>query len=392
MKKDIELYEQIEKYLTGNLSGEEKLAFERQISSNPEIELALENNRQLANLIEESTLLEIRDSIQNIHNQNPGGKGRGFSGKKAIFFSAIIVVTAIFISTLFFNRSNRNNSDTLVPQVPIVDSTSNEKDIDENRRVAENNSVNPKKPVKSEGTTKNQIKPENEVPEPISTAVPKTAETTYDKEKKAKAKSPDIPDSIMHTSPALPQPPIEDKAPLPISSRDSVDCDTVQISADIQTDVSCEERATGKISIWISSMKGAEPPLSYSIDNGKNFKYESQLVDLLPGNYIVWLKDKNNCLTKAGSYLIGSIICDYEFIFAPDKGERWEIPTKNQNGTIKIYTRQGTLVFTQLFEEGEIIEWDGSSQNGIPQSMGVYRFILEIKNEEPIFGNVTIVR
>ena len=182
------------------------------------------------------------------------------------------------------------------------------------------------------------------------------------------------------------------KAPINQIYKDSINCDTVFIQADAQIEESCEERATGKIVVKVSSAKGALPPYSVSIDNGRSYQSQSIIDRLMPGNYTIWLKDKNNCQMKVGSYLIGSMICDYEFIFAPDKGERWEIPSKDRNGILKIYSKQGKLVYTQNFDEGQQYYWDGTSLNRNPQPMGVYRFIMEFDNDEPVVGNVTIVR
>ena len=185
---------------------------------------------------------------------------------------------------------------------------------------------------------------------------------------------------------------INPENPIISQTIDSINCDTVAIVANVETVESCEERASGRLLVKIESEKGTVPPYFISIDYGKNYKQLTQVVDLYPGNYSVWLKDNNNCLSKIGNFLVGSKVCDYDFIFAPDKGERWRVPTKEKSGTLSIYTKQGMLVYTEDFIEGQEFYWDGHSLNDIPQPMGVYRFILKFKDGEPIVGNVTIVR
>ena len=393
MKKDIELYELIEKYLTGALSGEEKIAFENQISKNPELANSVEDQRLLAELIEEGTLLEIRNSIQMIHEENPGGAKGGITVGRILLISAIVFIASLILYTLFFNDTGKKNFEPPAMDHPIVDSTSTEdqKSVTEeipvesqheleqteqqdepnknNQRetIKENNQLKSDGPVASRMEEKKDLKTE---PDTLSISEVPGKEKVIDSMEKE----------------------IRDDKPVNVFQEDSINCDTVIIQADIQTEESCKERATGKMVVKVSSGRGALPPYSISIDNGRNYQYKSIINKLMPGNYIVWLKDRNNCLSEVGSYLIGSVVCDYEFIFAPDKGERWEIPTKNQSGTITIYSKQGTLVFTQRFEEGEIITWDGNSLNGNSQSMGVYRFILELDDNKPVVGNVTIVR
>lgn len=391
MKKDIELYELIENYLNDNLSLEERSAFEARISNDRDLASMVENHRQLSTLIEESTLLEIRDTIQKIHNENPGGGGSGFTGKRIVLYSAIAFV-AILTSWILIQTNNKKTTSSTPFETQIV---SDSIEVAEKHGLTEQQVISA---IESE-VTREEIDKEEEynIPAEKSERSPNEntpRETEEEKIPVSEAETDKTAVSQEQNEPATEVIQQTSKADKPGITHimDSVNCDTVVISAEVLTEESCEERATGKLLVKIESNKGATPPYFVSIDNGRNFIKKTQIVDLYPGNYSVWLKDNNNCLSKIGNFLVGSKVCDYEFIFAPDKGERWKIPTMNRTGILRIYTKLGVLIFTQNFEAEDELLWDGISLNGIPQPMGVYRFILEFNTGEPIIGNVTIVR
>ena len=56
MRKELELTEQIERYLQGQLSGTEKTAFEEQMAGDPALREAVQLQRQLIMGIERATL------------------------------------------------------------------------------------------------------------------------------------------------------------------------------------------------------------------------------------------------------------------------------------------------------------------------------------------------
>lgn len=391
MKKDIELYELIENYLNDNLTAEERSAFETRISNDLDLASTVENHRQLSALIEEGTLLEIRDTIQKIHNENPGGGSSGITGKRIVLYSAIAFIT-ILTSLILIQTNNRKPKSSSPLKTQIV---SDSIEISDNSGLADQQVTSAIESIINKEQIEEQK--ENKIPIESIERSPNEKILYETEEEKATVSEAETDKTAIPQEQNAPATEVSQqisKADKPAASHlmDSVNCDTVVISAEVLTEESCEERATGKLLVIIESNKGATPPYYVSIDNGRNFQQNSQIVDLYPGNYSVWLKDKNNCLSKIGNFLVGSIVCDYEYIFAPDKGERWKVPTGDESGVLRIYTKQGGLIYTQNFEIGQELLWDGSSLNGNPQPMGVYRFIIEFNTGEPVIGNVTIVR
>jgi gliding motility-associated-like protein len=106
----------------------------------------------------------------------------------------------------------------------------------------------------------------------------------------------------------------------------------------------------------------------------------------------VFIKDANNCFSKLGDILIKAIDCSYEYVFSPDKGEVWKIPTKESAGEIKIFNKQGKLVYSAEFDMPGDYEWDGRTNSGGELPMGAYLFVLKLRDNETLKGNVTIVR
>ena len=72
------------------------------------------------------------------------------------------------------------------------------------------------------------------------------------------------------------------------------------------------------------------------------------------------------------------------------KNDTWNIETLEAypNAVVKVFNRYGELVY---FNHGRIMQWDGKYK-GIPQTSGVYVYIIDLKNgTKPIKGTVTIV-
>ena len=59
---------------------------------------------------------------------------------------------------------------------------------------------------------------------------------------------------------------------------------------------------------------------------------------------------------------------------------------------MKIYNRQGKMIFSDRIEIAGNYFWDGYSSANDPLPMGIYQFLLELDNNEKIIGNITIVR
>ncbi len=308
---------------------------------------------------------------------------------------AISVTGILILLSVLVIKSIRKNDKEVLPGEPIfpASDTLEEQDQRTDTLIEEHIFINQEQPDLSapEDPYETQSKPVNETKtnaheintvweeESINVNLPKVHNH----------KELQVPDSTIKNPEAIP---VKESELQTDDRTDSVDCSRVVISAEVEIEESCEQRPTGKISIVKSSIRGGNPPYGVSVDNGKNFYSSFVFGELPPGNYILWLKDKYNCLTNAGSYWISSIDCNYDFVFAPDKGELWKVPNNENTGNLKIYNQQGKLVFNNRIDYSGAYLWDGRSSVGSSLPMGVYQFILELDNKDLLIGNITIVR
>jgi len=390
MRADIEKYELIEKYLGGQLTKKEKIDFEHQLKTDPELADELNKHKDISRLIHEGTLLKIRETVKEIHDAKYSlNFFKSSSGKILIItLAGILILTMVFFIKKY--RIDNENQQPIENTIPAADTITLHESIEDTGEIVNHNEKTRHipKPYKSsakrvdhpivsgsEFSESGKIHVKEEIKTDVVAKIPQEEiqKSEPDNDDVEKNSVTIIDTEIIHDS-------------------DSIDCSNVLISADVETKESCEQKPTGTIQIIESSIQGGTPPYSVSIDDGENF-YSSFVFNELPqGSYILWLKDSYNCLSNSGNYWISSHDCSYKYIFAPEKGERWEAPNNGITGHLKIYSRQGKLVFSDRIDVTENYFWDGNSSAMDPLPMGVYQFLLELDNSERIFGNITIVR
>ena len=390
MRSDIEKYERIEKYLNGQLSGKELNDFENQLRSDPELAAELDKHKNISHLVHEGTLLRIRETVKEIHNTKyPRSKFRSSNNR----FILITLVGAFIIIPLFFIKRIRmaiENQQLPENVIPKIDTTS--------KQVLNVDTI---KEFTHKEETRNITKSEKSNDKRVDHPVAKDPEFSVS-EKIHREKEINTEEAVtihkVETKKAEPGKDDDRKKSLPIidtektNGSDSLDCSNIFISAEVEIKESCEQKPTGTIQIVRSTIHGGTPPYLVSIDNGENFYSYFVFNELHQGKYIVWLKDRYNCLTNSGTYWISSHDCSYEYVFAPEKGERWKVPNNGITGHLKIYNRQGKMIFSDRIEIAGNYFWDGYSSANDPLPMGIYQFLLELDNNEKIIGNITIVR
>lgn len=189
----------------------------------------------------------------------------------------------------------------------------------------------------------------------------------------------------------------DDNLKIPIVAKETVEiatdpCNGVVITAEVTVEKSCIEKATGKIIIDKESIQGGEPPYDISLNNDDNFINQLLFSKLTPGFFKVFIRDKNKCINLIEEINLESKTCAYEFIFAPEKGEVWQIPEYEIPFTINIYSKDGRIVFTEKIDFEGNYEWTGRTNTGDELPMGAYMFVLESDSEEPFYGTITLIR
>jgi hypothetical protein len=386
MKSEIEKYERIEQFLSGRLSTEEIKKVEDLIASDPEFAKVVQQHRQIFNFILDSSIVELKEHVRSIHEKKTQSvRIRNSRIKIGIVIVTGLVITGLILYLVFTDKKNIKRQ-----TLPVT--------IDTPAPKSNNSTI--LKPVTEVANQPEISNPENNrsgIPmesEPDAIKIRKVTPNgiiinrTDDTNEIINISKPRIKDEASATN-QEPQQSEKDNAPL---LPEDFDCSQVSIFAEVSAEKSCENEPTGAIIIDESTISGGSPPYELSIDNQENYHAASHFSSLQPNYYNVWIRDKNNCPSWLGSVLIELTECGYKDIFAPEKGEEWELPNQGQPCRLWIFNQGSVLVFEASYNFPGSYSWDGCNTSGEMLPMGAYTFILRLENETPLQGSVTIIR
>ncbi len=391
MRQEIETYELIEQYLNNLLSAKEYSDIEARIQSDPGFASLVEQQRNIHDFINNSSILSVGAELEKIHKKHHA-RSNGISGWRWIL---IALPGILFIAGILFLKHRQNNLnqapdkisfDTMhitphstikVPNDTIIRKHDTTKSSITHPQIQDQQSTN--LVIPDVEPVKQQVG--NPLPaafKPLSVPVaPVSSGTLPDFIGTKDAPAPDNQDSTL----------VKQEEPVQIDL-----CENIKIIGEADSKASCLEKPTGQIIVLPESLKGGAPP--YEISANKDGGYSGQLTitGLAPGYYQVYARDKNNCTSNLGEYLVESKTCTYEYVFAPDKGESWTVPDFEIPYTLKIFRKNGQIVFRERIDYDENFEWNGRTNNGDELPMGAYMFILESDNRETLYGTVTLIR
>jgi hypothetical protein len=388
MKKDIDIYELIEAYLKGSLSDKERQMVEQRIKTDAEFARVLDQHRTIHTIINEGSLLDIRDRLNHIHHSAVAKKSR-FPRKPGTYLAIVGILSLPVILLFLRDKSNTNGS---THRISIVQSADTIIPQDTIQLVAEQKEETPAAEIPEKVINEIQATTETSLPENGVKISNDTARSIVDRveEKRPEELITDRSiDSVVEEKPE-PEPVITPE--VSTEEEDTVDCSKVTMEAEVVLEKSCFGKPTGRITVVSESIGGGTPPYKMSIDNGENYYDQTDFRKLLPRVYTLWIKDKDNCLTCLGTYSIESMDCSMEYVFAPLKDEFWEVPSRECAGNLKIYNQQGRIVWEKQLAPGEKYQWDGTDINGNLLKMGMYPFLVIFENGEQLTGGVTIVK
>lgn len=404
MRQDIEKYELIENYLKGELSPEEKLMVESQIKSDPGFANLVKQQRSMFELMVNGTLLDLKDNLNRIHSKanrqnNTPSKGNFGTGKLFLIFAA---ASLLIVSTYLFNKENEvipepvkivHQQNKGVPSTEFSEFVGSPQTDKQTKITKEKNPTPTKKVIQEERShAKKQAVVENiEVPSESSPFLP---------ENHNKTTTPQVP-TPEYKKQGTDQPTSEDAIPQeqgaidqgsPETNEEPFDCSQIKITAEVGHTKSCDQKATGSLFIKENTISGGVAPYQYSINGGKNFYPNFMFDKLFSKAYEIAIVDANKCKSSLGTYILGSKDCSYSAVLRPSEDIFWKIPTQDKTGNIKIFQVGGAMVYEKDIEFPGIHEWMGLTTNGRELPMGTYIFILTLDGEEPLQGNVTIIR
>jgi hypothetical protein len=388
MELEIEKYERIEKFLSGSLPGEELKPFEELIASDPLFALEIEQHRRIFNFVYSSTYAEIKAQISAIHEKKI--KKIRKRNLRIKLGAGIVIGLAILCFVLYLTLNDNKQKENTKQPTPSI-----------REKSPANNSISsitePKiikrNPVGNTSNIKNKVEIKNEE-EPVEIIVheklltqDKVNQLIQTNENNLIPRAIGVDGEIPGTGSDL-----EDKSVNDQLSPVAFDCSEISIFADVTAEKSCENEPTGLLFVKESSISGGTKPYKLSIDNQVSYHSTLYYNTLPPERYSVWISDSNDCRAWLGIFTIEPVRCGYKDIFAPEKGEKWEIPNKGLACKVWIYDQSGVLVFEANYDFPGLYLWDGYNTSGAILPMGAYSFILKCQDESVLKGVVTIVR
>jgi hypothetical protein len=391
MRKEIETYELIEQYLNNQLSVKGYSDIESRIQSDPGFASLVEQQRNIHDFINNSSLLSVGAELEKIHKKH-NTTSKGLSGWKWILF----VLSGILFTSIILFQKHRLNNPTTIPDKNASTFTSFTTD---STTGVSNDTINKEYQAKKSSTIHPQIQDQHStnlvIPDvesakqqagdalpaafkPLSGPITSVSDDTLPDFSGTKdAPSPDNQDSTQ----------VKQEEPVQIDL-----CKNIKIIGEADSKASCLEKPTGQIIVLPESLKGGAPPYEISADKDEGYSGQLTITGLTPGYYQVYVRDKNNCTSNLGEYFVESKTCTYEYVFAPDKGESWTVPDFEIPYTLKIFRKNGQVVFRERIDYDGNFEWNGRANTGDELPMGAYMFILESDNRETLYGTVTLIR
>lgn len=375
MQDNFNTFSLIEEYLSGNLSSEEKIAFEQELASNPELQTLVDDYNLVDVLIEQNEILSINDKLTQIHKNTI---------KKNTIFKGLIGFAIVSLATLVY---------LLIPQNNIVN---------EKIEIGEENSksiaflVTEPTPFKimdsmSEvelSTTIKQSKENVVVSKPIDSIIsePKKDEIIPKETKPLATKKTDSINEPVINNP-IDSVKIKTDSTAKIKVRKP--CKIALSPSDIAITSSCSEKSTGSIQFIKTN-----PDYLYSINDKVSYSSNPYFTSLREGNYTITLKSNaKQCESKSVELFIESYKCNYiihpeRFVYLEKSLDKFE----DENSVeVFIFNRNGNLVFNKIIPTSEKFYWEGNSNTNTQTPMGNYTYLIKSGNRVSK-GEITIIR
>lgn len=367
MKAVYEQYEQIERYLTGDLSGNELAAFENRLETDGPFREEVQAHQVVHDLVIDQGLLELRSKMKAYE--------AGYTGSNNSLHIVSTIVLVLSLSAIGLITSNP------LPPAPAAMVVTEPEKNNQTPVVAD-------RVVKAEAslpaviaTPRHTAAIPDTSPDTITSSVPPMRlsqdTVTVTRRFMSDVLSKDVIPSVM-----LPE----------VKMPDVVPCRLQGSVLKLRASESCTTSPTGAIIVDKTSFFEGTLPVEFSID-GKNYAPGYTFSNLYAGTYYLSVRDARGCTWfEAEAITVGEKDCsEHAYSFYPDKGEVWKLPVSaSSSGKIDIYSRNGSLVYTGTITHGYPDHWDGTA-NGYALPMGSYSFVLRADGKV-VTGYVTLFK
>lgn len=360
MNLDDHTYELIDQYLQGELP--ENHPFVQDLAKNPALAKEVELRKLLEGAVVDYRLLEVQKALSD--NKAQFIKENTFRWNWLYWaLPALIVATTVY----FYNVSTQHEC-----RLPSLKTYSKKLPQPEQDKAVAPNTKN----VVPNTTTKTSKTLESTTKEiPVASTVQQ--ETSVDQQ--------DTVSSVKTTEKT------EALISVPTQKVTHTDpCLGIQIKAYVAETRPCVGSSEGQL--LLKNVTGGQAPYRYAID-GKTFQNESLFTGLPESEYHIHIKDINNCETTVyNNYSLKSKTCiSYaEHVFNPTLNT-WEVPTDpEKQGEITVVNPNGQMVFSQIFNKSEKLNWNGLDNSGGLLLPSVYIYTIKYADGVVEQGKITI--
>jgi hypothetical protein len=369
-------YQNIEGYLKGNLSSQERIAFENQLTTDKELAQEVAVQKVAIESLEMAYIKSMSDLVKNRVQKNNTAK-KYWSGGSAILVTTLLIGSAYLVTTNN-NINPIDNKNTNKETVSVIDVKKVEPFDSAKNEV-----------YKNEKTVQSKVVSEN----PSATSMSPMADTTFVtkakltesiQKKQSEIRNPETNETVIQTIPnkqavmASNTKPISTVAP----------CTDKAPEISVRVNPTSFDEESGSISVstpinWLVYIKGIN----------SSYENKNQFNNIAAGTYSVYVKNENNCTYKIGDYTVSNSNCSFEknYVFNKQYDKQFSIPTINTMAlSIRIINKGGTEVYSEDIPAFSNSIWNGLNKNGEYVAIGLHKVIVTYSDNKTCIYNVVV--
>ena len=376
IKDQFSYYEQIDAYLSGQMSAEDRVSFEKQIESDIELKEEVSVQKDLRDLVIGASLQNVRSmmdkDLEVLDNKN--------SFKKPLtFLLAFLSVATIGLVSYHYMSEDKiqDNKITETYKEPKKGKVSAKETSDNQKSISKTDHSNEQPIIPQEESTRvleeennreeDETVPYNPLVEGDSVTKEDTDTIQLEEKKEVLLTEEKTEEAINDFE--------ESETPIPLN-----------FSGKLTSVKSEYDKQNGQIIIEGEVIGGVKPYI-YLVNEEEFLDYEN-ISQLEPGTYTVKVVDATSKTIDLGEIEVEEEICvlDYNESFVLAFDNNWKIPViEDRSFSFTVYSQKG-MVYQHDFDLGETSVWNGINNKGSKSESGFYRFEIVYSNVERCFG------
>jgi len=375
--EDINRHIEIDNYLNGNLSVEERAAFENKMNNDLGLKDEVEAFKLANDVIKLGAQVDIKSKLQNIHNNHLKVQKRkkwGYGGAILLF---LIILIGVIVNPFSSNKKLADKKDVKTPKtiLPVTNKTE-----DKSTKSPENKPTVTQNTSASIDTVRQLLQQNND------TVILTTEETPIILQENNKQQVTENKQNKKGDE--------HNENPIKSDKTKENPCSkTEEITPQYNITLPCLGHKQGSFEL-LSSTDNTVHFSEYSLDGGKTFVSNNETSQINRGIYNVIVKDVQGCLTKAKKVNVKYQNCN--FVIQPSYGKFLELSLAEYiDYPIRIEirnARSAQVVYQKNIGSGDNFIWEGKDQSNSDLPLGNYVYFFISETEGLIAqGQITVV-